>query len=164
MSSSSKKVVLLGHFGVGKTSLMRRFVENAFSEEYKVTLGVQIQKKVINLSERKSLSMIIWDIEGNTTIKNTRSSYLLGTSGFIYVFDATRMDTFNELNEEIEFLANQYPKAKIKTIANKVDLVNVSSLKDLLATKQIACDYFTSAKTGEMVNEMFETLAKELMS
>jgi small GTP-binding protein len=161
--SSSKKVVLLGHFGVGKTSLMRRFVENAFSEEYKVTLGVQIQKKVIDLPGRKTMSMIIWDIEGNTTIKNTRSSYLLGTSGFIYVFDATRIDTFNELNEEIEFLKNQYPKAKIKTIANKVDKVNISSLKDLLLTKQINCDYFTSAKTGEMVNEMFEALGQEIM-
>ena len=161
--SNSKKVVLLGHFGVGKTSLMRRFVENAFSEEYKVTLGVQIQKKVINLSVRKTLSMIIWDIEGNTTIKNTRSSYLLGTSGFIYVFDATRIDTFNELNEEIEFLKSQYPKAKIKIIANKVDLVNRKSLEDLLVSKNIECDYFTSAKTGEMVNEMFEALGKEIM-
>lgn len=160
--SSSKKVVLLGHFGVGKTSLMRRFVENAFSEEYKVTLGVQIQKKVIELPGRKSLSMIIWDIEGNTTIKNTRSSYLLGSSGFIYVFDATRLDTFNELNEEMEFLTSQYPQAKVKTIANKIDKVNISSLKDLLATKQIKCDYFTSAKTGEMVNEMFEALGKEI--
>ncbi len=161
--SNSKKVVLLGHFGVGKTSLMRRFVENVFSEDYKVTLGVQIQKKVIELSGRKTLSMIIWDIEGNTTVKNTRSSYLLGTSGFIYVFDATRIDTFNELNEEIEFLQSQYPKSKIKTIANKIDMVNKKSLEDLLATKQIKCDYFTSAKTGEMVNDMFEALAKEIM-
>jgi len=68
---------------------------------------VQIQKKVIDLPGRKTLSMIIWDIEGNTTIKNTRSSYLLGTSGFIYVFDATRSNTFNDLNEEITFLKDQ---------------------------------------------------------
>ncbi|MBT8305151.1 MAG: GTP-binding protein [Bacteroidia bacterium] len=161
--SNSKKVVLLGHFGVGKTSLMRRFVENAFSEEYKVTLGVQIQKKEVNISERKKLSMIIWDIEGNTTIKNTRLSYLLGTSGFIYVFDATRIDTFNDINDEIDYLTKQYPKAKIKTIANKVDLINVQGLKDLLNNKQIQCDYFTSAKTGKMVNEMFEALAKEII-
>ena len=161
--SNSKKVVLLGHFGVGKTSLMRRFVENTFSEDYRVTLGVQIQKKTIDLPGRKSLSMIIWDIEGNTTIKNTRSSYMLGSSGYIYVFDATRIDTFSELNEEIEFLMNQYPKAKIKVIANKIDMVNKPSLIDLLATKEIQCDYFTSAKTGSMVNEMFEALAKEIV-
>jgi len=162
--SSSKKIVLLGHFGVGKTSLMRRFVENAFSEEYKVTLGVQIQKKVVAFSGKKTLSMIIWDIEGNTTIKNTRSSYLLGTNGFIYVFDATRIDTFIALKEEMDYLKNEYPKAKIKIVANKVDLVNKKSLEDLLTTKELASDYYTSAKTGEMVNEMFETLAKELMS
>ena len=161
--SSSKKVVLLGHFGVGKTSLMRRFVDNAFSEEYKVTLGVQIQKKVVDLPGNKQLSMIIWDIEGNTTVKKTRLSYLLGSSGFIYVFDATRMDTFSELDEELSFLKEQYPKANIKVIANKVDLVNTASLKGLLETKQVQCDYYTSAKTGEMVNEMFEALAKEIM-
>ncbi len=161
--SRSKKVVLLGHFGVGKTSLMRRFVENAFSEDYQVTLGVQIQKKIITLSSSKTLSMIIWDLEGNTTIKNTRSSYLLGTSGFIYVFDATRLDTFSEINEELEFLKQQYPNTTIKSIANKVDMVNTASLKDLLDTKQIECDYFTSAKTGAMVNEMFEALAKEII-
>lgn len=161
--SKSKKVVLLGHFGVGKTSLMRRFVENAFSEEYKVTLGVQIQKKEVKLTERKIISLIIWDIEGNTTVKNTRSSYLLGTSGFIYVFDATRIDTFSELKDEIAYLKEQFPKAKIKTIANKVDLVNKSSLSDLLSTKEIQCDYYTSAKTGEMVNEMFEALAKDII-
>jgi GTPase SAR1 family protein len=108
--------------------------------------------------------MIIWDIEGNTTIKNTRLSYMLGTSGFIYVFDATRIDTFNQLNEEIEFLTNQYPEAKIKTIANKVDLINKNALQDLLSNKQIKCDYYTSAKTGEMVNEMFEALAKEIIN
>lgn len=161
--SRSKKVVLLGHFGVGKTSLMRRFVENAFSEDYHVTLGVQIQKKVINVSSSKTLSMIIWDIEGNTTVKNTRSSYLLGTSGFIYVFDATRLDTFSEINDELEFLRQQYPDTAIKTIVNKIDMVNTASLKDLLATKEIECDYFTSAKTGVMVNEMFEALAKEII-
>lgn len=161
--SKAKKVVLLGHFGVGKTSLMRRFVENVFSEDYKVTLGVQIQKKEIKLSGRKTLSMIIWDIEGNTTVKNTRLSYLLGTNGFIYVFDATRIDTFNELNDEIDYLKNQYPKAKVKVIANKMDLVNRSSFEDLLNSKKIPCDYYTSAKTGDMVNEMFEALGKEIM-
>ena len=163
MAKKGKKVVLLGHFGVGKTSLMRRFVENVFSEDYKVTLGVQIQKKEIKLTDKKILPMIIWDIEGNTSVKNARLSYLLGTNAFIYVFDATRIDTFGKLNDEINYLKNQYPKATIKTIANKIDLVHKSSLIELLKSKAIKCDYFTSAKTGDMVNEMFEALAKEII-
>ena len=86
--TSSKKVVLLGHFGVGKTSLFRRFIDNAFSEDYKVTLGVQIKKKVVELPNGKELSMIIWDTEGHTDIEDTRKSYLLGSHAFIYVFDS----------------------------------------------------------------------------
>ena len=52
--SSPKKIVLLGNFGVGKTSLMRRFIDDTFSEDYKVTLGVQIQKKVVELRSGKN--------------------------------------------------------------------------------------------------------------
>ena len=160
--SSPKKIVLLGHFGVGKTSLMRRFIDDTFSEDYKVTLGVQIQKKVVELKNSKKLSLIIWDVEGNTTVKNARLSYLLGSNGFIYVFDATRIDTFSELNEEIEFLKENYPKAKVKVIGNKMDLVGKQSLVDILASKKIKYDYLASAKTGENVNQMFQELAQEL--
>ena len=160
--SSPKKIVLLGHFGVGKTSLMRRFIDDTFSEDYKVTLGVQIQKKVVELRSGKKLSLIIWDVEGNTTIKNARLSYLLGSNGFIYVFDATRMDTFSELNEEIEFLKEHYPTAKVKVIGNKTDLVGKQSLVDILASKKVKYDYLTSAKSGENVNQMFQELAQEL--
>ena len=106
--------------------------------------------------------MIIWDVEGNTSIKNARLSYLLGSNGFIYVFDATRMDTFSELNEEIEFLKENYPKAKVKVIGNKTDLVGKQSLVDILASKKIKYDYLTSAKSGENVNQMFQELAQEL--
>lgn len=153
---------MLGHFGVGKTSLMRRFIDDTFSEDYKVTLGVQIQKKVVQLRSGKKLPLIIWDVEGNTTVKNARLSYLLGSNGFIYVFDATRIDTFSELNEEIEFLEESYPKAAIKVIGNKLDLVSKQSLIDILAAKKIRYDYLTSAKTGENVNDMFKDLAQDL--
>lgn len=162
--SSPKKIVLLGNFGVGKTSLMRRFIDDAFSEDYKVTLGVQIQKKVVTLKNGKSLSMIIWDVEGNTTVKNVRLSYLLGSSGLIYVFDATRSETFSDLNNEIVFIKESYPDSKLKVIGNKIDLVSKQSLIDILKSKDIEYDYLTSAKTGENVNDMFTKLAQELAS
>lgn len=162
--SSAKKVVLLGNFGVGKTSLMNRFIDDSFSEDYKVTLGVQIQKKTVRLKNGKSLPIIIWDVEGNTSIKNARLSYLLGANGFIYIFDATRTETFNNLTEEIKFLKESYPDAKIKVIGNKIDLVSKQSLIDILKTKNIEYDFLTSAKTGENVTSMFTELAQELVS
>ncbi len=161
--SRSKKIVLLGHFGVGKTSLMNRFIDDSFSEDYKVTLGVQIQKKEVELRSTKKIALIIWDVEGNTSVKNARLSYMLGSNGFILVFDATRIDTFSELNEDIEFLKEHYPDAKIKVIGNKIDLVAKQSLVDLLASKSIEYDFLTSAKSGENVNNMFQELAEDLI-
>ena len=95
--TASKKIVLIGHFGVGKTSLIRRFVQNTFSEEYKVTIGVHISKKTIEVTDKESISLIIWDLEGQDDIKKTRSSYLLGTHGFIYVFDLSRPELLKTL-------------------------------------------------------------------
>lgn len=66
----SKKVVLIGHFGVGKSSLIRRFVENTFTEDYKVTIGVHILKKDVILPEtNKDITLVIWDLEGNDDIR-----------------------------------------------------------------------------------------------
>ena len=80
------------------------------------------------------------------------------------MFDATRIDTFIDINEEIEFLKENYPNAKIKVIGNKLDLVSKQSLVDILALKEIEYDYLTSAKSGKNVNLMFQDLAQDLQS
>lgn len=159
----SKKVVLLGHFGVGKTSLFRRFIDNAFSEDYKVTLGVQIKKKVIVMPDGKELSMIIWDTEGHTEIEDTRKSYLLGSHAFIYVFDVTRPDTYENINKDIEYLNANHPKVVTKVIGNKLDLVNQKETRSKLEQQQIPFDYLTSAKTNKNVQDFFSELALEII-
>ncbi|WP_378181051.1 Rab family GTPase [Aquimarina sp. SS2-1] len=158
----SKKVVLLGHFGVGKTSLFRRFIDNEFSENYKVTLGVQIKKKVIEMPGGRELSMIIWDTEGHTDIEDTRKSYLLGSSAFIYVFDLTRIDTYKDIKEDLAYLSKNHPKVKIKIIGNKIDLVNEKETAKKLQEQNVAFDCLTSAKTNKNVQDFFLDLAKEI--
>lgn len=158
----SKKIVLLGHFGVGKSSLIRRFVENTFSDDYKVTIGVHILKKSVDVSG-KTVSMIIWDIEGNEDAQKTRPSYLKGTAGYIYVFDASRPSTYAAINDDLAFLQNMLPDAPVHLVGNKVDLVELSKLKTVLKEKDINCDYFSSAKTGENVETLFKSLAEKLI-
>lgn len=87
----SKKVILLGHFGVGKTSLVKRFVVQKFSEEYQTTIGVKINKVVIG---DHHLTMILWDIEGGKSQQHLPPSYFAGAHGIIYVFDLTRPSTW----------------------------------------------------------------------
>ena len=160
----SKKVVLLGHFGVGKTSLFRRFVDNEFSEDYKVTLGVQIKKKVVEMPDGRELSMIIWDTEGHTDIEDTRKSYLLGSNAFIYVFDLTRIDTYKDLTKDLEYLSKNHPKVIIKTIGNKLDLVSEKEIQKKFDELNITVDCLTSAKTNKNVQNFFTDLSIEITS
>ncbi|WP_452226570.1 Rab family GTPase [Lacinutrix cladophorae] len=159
----SKKIVLLGHFGVGKSSLIRRFVEDTFTDNYKVTIGVHILKKEVVISEKETVSLIIWDLEGNDDITNTRASYMLGTSGIIYVFDLTRPATYQQLESDLNFIKTNYPNIPIKVVGNKNDLVTKDFIKQNSGIFKPFVDFYTSAKANTKVNDLFSTLAKQLL-
>lgn len=159
---SIKKIVLLGQFGVGKTSLLRRFITNEFIQDYKTTLGVQIKKKHITLPSGNTMSMIIWDLEGFSSVTKTRPSYLLGSNAFIHVFDITRPVTYYSLDEEINFFKKNYPKVLLRTVGNKSDEKDPKNVLEYLKNKDIDIHGVVSAKTGEGVTELFMDLAKNL--
>ncbi len=160
--SVSKKIVLLGHFGVGKSSLLRRFVEDTFSENYIVTIGVHIMKKEVMIAGEQ-VTLIIWDVEGTDDFTKYRPSYLMGASAFIYVFDASRAVTYNDLKYNLEHLTEKYPKVSVHIIGNKVDLVDADTLKTNLSEQNIKADYLSSAKTGENVEQLFENVAAQVL-
>ena len=158
----SKKIVILGHFGVGKTSLIRRFVKDSFSDNYKVTIGVHITKKVVELSADETISLIIWDLEGTDDVHMIRDAYLLGTHGVVFVFDVSRPSTFQNINEDLRIVAEKTPTTPLIVVGNKIDLVIINDLQDLLKGNNIKAKYLTSAKTGDSVTEMFTHLASLL--
>ena len=162
--NSSKKIVILGYFGVGKTSLLIRFVDNQFSEDYIVTIGVQVKKKEIKLKNGSTLSFIIWDLEGNKSVEEIRESYLLGASSFIYVFDITRKETYQNINNEINYLKDKYPEVKIKIIGNKKDLLKDDITEREWKYLKIPYDILTSAKTGENIELFFNSLAVDIIN
>ena len=84
MTEISRKVAILGQYGVGKSSLIRQFVHRKFSEKYLTTIGVKIDKKVMDL-DGVELTMIIWDIAGETNQSKIPKSYQLGAHGVLYV-------------------------------------------------------------------------------
>lgn len=158
----SKKVLLLGHFGVGKTSLIRRFVSDSFSDNYKVTIGVHITKKVVDLPSGTKLSLILWDLEGTDELHLIRNAYLMGTHGVIFVFDVTRPATFQHIDRDLGIIEEKIPKAPVLVVGNKLDLVDESDIKRLLEENAISSNYLTSAKTGDAVEDAFMDLAKRL--
>ena len=160
----SKKIVVLGHFGVGNTSLIRRFVTDTFSDNYKVTIGVHITKKVVEFSSGNNVSLILWDLEGTDDIESIRNAYLLGSHGVVFVFDITRPSTFQHLNEDIKIVSGKIPNVPLLIVGNKTDLVDPVELKSTLAENNISVDYLTSAKTGDAVNDLFSKLAHQLLN
>ena len=171
----SKKICLVGDFGVGKTSLIRRFVESKFSDKYLSTIGVKISRKEVNLlvteaQKNTSVQLMIWDIEGQTELKAIGSSYLQGANGAIIVADATRPETIDNLSQRLElFLSVNAQGVAIILALNKSDLVETEVINKLLdkfnnyQDERVIGMYHTSAKTGENVDDMFEKLAYKLI-
>lgn len=155
----SKKIVVLGHFGVGKTSLIRRFVTDTFSDNYKVTIGVHITKKVVEVSVEDKVSLILWDLEGTDDIDSIRTSYLLGTHGAVFVFDVSRPSTFAHILDDLSLVSQKLPQIPLLVVGNKSDLVDENELTEVIDKNRIPVDFITSAKTGSAVNELFLKLA-----
>lgn len=157
----SKKIVIAGHFGVGKTSLIKRFVEDVFMDDYKVTIGVHILKKSVEVYEQE-VNLIIWDTEGSESITELRPAYLLGAHAFIYVCDLTRPKTYENLKEQLNILAVNYKNSPVLAVGNKSDLLPKGTIQEVKDSLPFL-DVFTSAKEGSNVQRLFEKIAKMLI-
>lgn len=160
--SVSKKIILLGSFCVGKTSLISRFIYKKFPIIYQTTLGVRIDKKTIELNDY-TISMIIWDIGGEQTQLKVPESYFLGSSGAIYVFDLTRPNHFPQVEKDIDFIKEKLPDVPLILIGNKKDLLKEKELDELKETLPFEPYLYTSAKTGENVEDIFMEMGKRLL-
>lgn len=156
----SKKVMLAGNFGVGKTSLFNRFIHNAFDERYLTTIGVKVDSKIVDLDNNRQLKLMIWDIAGEVSQTKVPKTYWLGASGILYVFDLTRPTTFERIEEDIAFLKEILPNSVIKLIGNKKDLVSEQRIEEVKSRFKV--DAITSAKTGDQVEDVFFALASDV--
>ena len=89
-----KKICMLGATGVGKTSLVSRFVSSIFSDKYLTTVGVKIDKKTVTV-EARTVTLVLWDIYGEDAFQSVRASYLRGAAGYLLVADGTRQLTLD---------------------------------------------------------------------
>ena len=156
-----KKICLLGTFAVGKSSLTERFVKSLFSERYRTTVGVRIQKRTVELDER-SVDLIIWDLAGEDEFLSLRTAYLRGSSGYVLVADGTRRETLNKVLEMKKRADLALGGVPFVLMVNKMDrrddwAVTDAELDDL--TRKGWPVFRTSAKTGEGVNDGFTRLA-----
>lgn len=162
------KVVIVGDWGVGKTSLIRRFAENRFDHDYKPSIGVNIVTKIIDVKGRK-LKLQLFDTGGQERFEPLRKKYYTGANAVIFVFDITRPSSATAveskwLDEVTSILGEDFTRV---VLANKTDLESdrkISEYAAQQATDRIQGRYFeTSALDGRNVTEAFTELATQLM-
>jgi small GTP-binding protein len=162
----NKKICLMGAAGVGKTSLVRRFVQSIFSDSYLTTIGVRIDKKEVVLGPTR-VKLIIWDLAGEEEGVATKLGYITGSNGLILVADGCRsssLDVALDLRQRAVEIVGPVPTA---LAVNKVDLhdewqVQMDDLED--QGRIGAATFTTSAKTGKAVEALFKHLARKLVT
>lgn len=160
-----QKICLLGDFAVGKTSLVRRFVYDAFEEKYLSTVGVNISRKALQIGTNE-LNYLLWDLNGGSKFDSMLVSYCAGAAGAIIVGDVSRAETFEKMQYYAEQFSKLRPKAALIFVGNKADLpddewrIDQAMLSKLAAKYKKAPTFFTSAKEGSNVQEMFELLGE----
>jgi small GTP-binding protein len=161
------KVCFIGDAGVGKTSLIKRFVLDVFDDRYIATIGTKVTKKIVDVQGSQGqakVMMLIWDIMGQKGFRELlREAYFFGAHGAIAVCDLTNKETVEELRYWIKALTDVAGDVPIVFAGNKADLENERVVKEQdlkdLAARYKSQAYFTSAKTGQNVESAFKTLA-----
>lgn len=161
-----KKICMLGAVGVGKTSLVRRFVESLFSDSYQATVGVKIDRKSLAVGG-VTLNLMLWDLQGEAAHQTTRLEYLRGSAGYILVADQTRAGSLDTALDLARRAGEVTPAAGMVLVLNKIDLdegreISDSRLAELSQSGMTVVR--TSARTGAGVEEAFRQLADQLLA
>ena len=166
-----RKILLLGDGAVGKTSLIRRFVVDKFSDEYITTIGAKVTKKDMRIESGIStyeLSLVIWDVLGQRGFRGVQDSAFQGSRGVVLVMDSMRFETAESIkNYWAPRVRDAAGQVKMVLFANKIDLVpDRLKAEERIAQMagELGCEYLlTSAKTGEGVENGFKALANGLI-
>ncbi|MFX1449274.1 MAG: GTP-binding protein [Promethearchaeota archaeon] len=164
------KLIMIGDGSVGKTSLVRQFVENKFDSDYISTIGVNIMTKSYKLFENVEIKFSIFDVAGQKYFRKVRKNYYRGTQAILFVFDVSRPETFENITtwvKDVETELGDLKEKKIKCllIGNKIDLperkvrmMEAQKLGDSLGFSFM----LTSAKDGTNVSKAFGRIATKL--
>ncbi len=161
-----KKICLLGAPGVGKTSLVRRFVSQTFSDDYLTTIGVKIERRKLDV-DGEEVQLLVWDIHGEEGSLAIAPSFLAGAAGHLLVVDGSRPETVSAVLELRSRLLKLGSDAQVVVALNKADLVQDWTVVEA-ALEQMeqppAARAITSAKTGDGVEDAFQSLGRAILS
>ena len=161
-----KKICMIGTSGVGKTSLVARFVQSIFAEKYLTTVGVKIDKKTVSV-EGGEVMLMIWDLAGDDDFQRLQTSYLRGSGGYLLVADGTRRVTLELAVQIQERVVAAIGAVPFILALNKADLAPEWDLDPatLAALTESGWKILkTSAKDGSGVEAMFAELSRMMLA
>lgn len=161
------KVITAGDGGVGKTTLLYRYVEGRFLADTKMTLGVEFFLKEINI-RGETVNLQVWDFGGQDHFRPLLKDYSVGAKGALLLFDLTRPSSLENIEQWVNICRGENPGIPIIFIGTKLDLTESMTVDDKFAgsfPKEYGFFKFLkiSSKTGENVNLAFKSLAKEII-
>ena len=162
------KLVLLGDSGVGKSSIAIRYVNNVFSEAFEVTIGGGYLQQIVRLKDGNSLKLDIWDTGGQERYRALLQLYYRDADAALITYDVTNPRSL----ESCEYWVNELKKTEenciLCLVANKIDVAPEEKKVELKTSQEFVEKYGmiyfeTSAKTGENINKLFETVSQEIV-
>lgn len=161
------KLVLIGDSGVGKSCLLLRFADDAFTESYISTIGVDFRFRTVKM-DKKTVKLQIWDTAGQERFRTITSAYYRGADGIIMVFDVTSMESFDHVNDWLKEVNRYAAEGTVKLlVGNKCDRTADRVVTEEQAqsfAEELGIPYIeTSAKSAKNVEEAFLTMAGELI-
>ena len=169
--SASYKICIFGDAGVGKTSLTYRYITNRFEQDTKLTLGVDIIAKDVDINDYK-IKLQIWDFGGEERFRVFLPVYARGSAGGIFMYDITRKNSMDKINDWISIFKRDLSKEEreipILAVGGKSDLdnerkISLEDAKSLANMYEIYDVIECSAKNGENILEIFESITKEML-
>jgi len=161
------KILTAGEGGVGKTTLLHRYVEGKFSADTRMTIGVEFFLKETEIEE-KQCTLQLWDFGGQERFRFLLESYVLGAKGAMLMFDLTRMMTLENLEQWLNIVRKGDPNLPVLFLGTKLDLADEIQVDDDYAESFLneynLIDFLKiSSKTGENVSQAFDILTKKIL-
>ena len=164
MSVINLQILLLGDSSVGKTSLLMRYINNEFKESMMSTIGMDIHKKQIKISNKEVLLHLV-DITGQERFKSVARTYYKDVDGIIFIFDVTNKDSFIHIKDWLKDAQTYEVDFDYIIVGNKIDLNDIIEVNEenVKSTYKKAEYIKTSSKNGTNINEAFEEITKIIL-
>ena len=161
------KILTIGESGVGKTCVLRRFVENKFLKNHLATIGIDFKTKTLNINNQE-IKLKIWDTAGQERFRNITTQYYKGADGIVLVYDVTDEASYDKIKDWMEQITSNTHQDEIGLVllGNKCDMEprNVTEEMGNKMAEELKINYFeTSALTGQGIKEAFEKLTRDIM-